>query len=80
MARWLQPVVERAEIEFPPVDELDAPVDSASAYTTWAHIAECVQVSLQEFEAPDPSVRGSNSRLAEALLGALRWHCRVSVC
>ncbi len=72
--RWLPRVLERAEVEFPSLEELRSSIDSILAYTTWQRIYEEVDGALRSFSSTDPSIRGSITRLANAVLDAIRWH------
>jgi hypothetical protein len=74
VANWLPRVLERADGEFLPVDDLYSTIDSTLAYTTWRRVYEEVGGALREFSSPDPSVKRSISRLANSVLDAINWH------
>jgi hypothetical protein len=74
VAHWLPRVLERAEGEFPPINELCSKIDSIVAYTTWQRVYDEVKDALNKFSSADPSVQRSVSRLADAVLDAIRWH------
>jgi hypothetical protein len=71
---WLPQVLERAEVELPSLEELRLSIDLILAYTTWQRIYQEVEASIKSFSSADPSVRGTVTRLANAVLDAIRWH------
>lgn len=74
VARWLPAVLERAEGEFPPLDELVARIDSTVAFTTWAAVAESVIEARRTFADADQPIRNSIDRLSDAVLHAIHHH------
>jgi hypothetical protein len=74
VANWLPRVLQRADGEFSPIDDLCSTIDSTLAYTTWRRVYEEVNGALCEFSSPDPSVKRSISRLANSVLDAINWH------
>jgi hypothetical protein len=77
--RFLPQVLERAEVDLPPLEELRSKLDSTLAYVTWQRIYEEVEGALRSFSSSDPSIRGTVSRLANAALDAIRWHGNTRV-
>ena len=67
-------VLERAEGEFAPAEELLAGVDEVISFVTWDQIAVVVRASLNDRSLGDESVRGSVTRLAESVVRAIEWH------
>jgi hypothetical protein len=74
VANWLPRVLERAEGEFPPINELYSMIDSTLAYTTWTAVSEQIERALNQFSSPQQSVQRSIRRLAHAALDAIKWH------
>jgi hypothetical protein len=74
VAHWLPRVLERVEGEFPAINELCSKIDSIVAYTTWQRVYDGVKDALDKFSSADPSLQRSVSRLADAVLDAIRWH------
>ena len=74
VALCLPRVLERADGQFQPIDELRSIIDSTLAYTTWPRIEEEVKGALKEFTSNNPSIQRSISRLGEAVINAIRWH------
>jgi len=74
VSKWLEPVLQQTESEFPAMEELAGRADSVIAYTTWQSISETVAAGKASFVSGDPSVDASISRLAETVLQAIVWH------
>ncbi len=74
VTKWLEPVLEKAQGEFPPLADIVVRIDSVIAYTTWQRIADAVAAGRGAFSSGDASVDASVSRLADAALQAIDWH------
>lgn len=74
VAQSIQAVLDRAEAEFPPAEELVQRVDAVFAYTTWARVQQDVEAAVEDFAAAAPSLRASISRVAKAVTSAIQWH------
>jgi hypothetical protein len=72
--RWLPRVLERADSNFAPLDELHSKIDSMVAFTTWARISKEVKAAITKFSGADDSVRRSIFRLSQAVLDAIDSH------
>ncbi len=74
VANWLEPVLARADYDFPPLADIVNLIDSTVAFTTWSAVAECVTAALEEFDVGDSSARDSAGRIVAAICEAIKWH------
>jgi hypothetical protein len=71
---WLEPVLERADSELPPIDELVSRIESTVAFITWTDVSDGLVAGLSDFASADTAVRGSVSRLVQSAREAIEWH------